>query len=176
MNMNGLLCITCRNQFNTDSRVPLVLPCGDSVCLQCLFSISSSSPNPVNNPYQCPVCWHGYNITNIFIKELPKNKALLSFLPENTLLSPRSSPSSRVLFPATPEAKRVFDSPEKRYGSFTPSTYSGQTYSNPVILTSPTSVSMKCSRPGCYNDRYFLDGQVWDYCCINCKNGARMIN
>lgn len=40
-------------------------------------------------------------------------------------------------------------------------------YVDPV-MTSPHSVSLKCRREGCTNDKYCLQGQVFEYCSINC--------
>ncbi|CAG9335844.1 unnamed protein product [Blepharisma stoltei] len=49
----------------------------------------------------------------------------------------------------------------------TPSTTAPST---PIKMTSPNSISLKCKRLGCTNDRYYMDGQVFEYCSINCYN------
>ena len=163
--MAGLNCISCELLFNSDIKLPLVLPCGDSICMQCMLRYTYPQPDI----YKCSVCWRSYQVTNYFIKELPKNKAILSLINSPVISQQRYGPSPKVLAFSTPEPKRVYDSPDKINRFSTPSTYP---YSGSLQLSSPNSVRMKCARDGCNNDRYFLNGEIWEYCCINCKTQA----
>ena len=162
--MNGLSCIKCTEEFTLDSRLPLVLPCGDSVCMKCVLFLSTQSQNFL----KCSVCSLIYEVTNIFIKELPKNKALISLISSANLPTSKSGPNPRILFANTPEPKRISASPDKNYGYFTPSTYH-----SPLPFSSPNSVAIKCARLGCKNDRFFLNGEVWNYCSINCRDSCK---
>ena len=155
--MSGLNCTNCGNLFDKENKLPLVLPCGDSICIECLISTNQS----INKIYKCGECWRSFEVTNYFLKELPKNKAVLMLIGPNSG-SYKSGPAPRILF-STPENRKI-SSPEKNYNYFTPTTYPSSFY-----LTSPNSVSIKCARRGCTNDRYYANGEVWEYCCINCR-------
>lgn len=165
--MNGLRCIKCVEDFTLDSRLPLVLPCGDSVCMRCVLFISGQSQNFL----KCPECSLIYEITNFFIKELPKNKAILAIISSTDSIEVKNGPMPKVLFANTPEPKRITTSPSKNFGYFTPSIYH-----SPLPFSSPNSVAIKCAREGCNNDRYFVNGEVWEYCCLNCRDMANTLD
>ena len=38
-------CELCFNQWNSDSRVPKILPCGHSFCIKCLYSLIEKLKN-----------------------------------------------------------------------------------------------------------------------------------
>jgi hypothetical protein len=163
--MSGLHCTKCEEQFNLDKLIPLVLPCGDSVCMSCLLKIRGQS----YNLHKCTNCSFIFEVSNKFISELPKNKAILSLVSSNGSYQ-RNGPLPKVLFANTPEPKRITSSPvQKPFVYYTPSSYQ-----HPVTMSSPNSVAIKCSRPGCNKDRYFYNGEVWDYCCLNCKEMDRV--
>lgn len=161
--MAGLNCISCEVLFNSDNHLPLVLPCGDSICMECILRYTA----PVPVVYKCPVCWRAFSVSNHFVKDLPKNKAILMVLQGPRLESPKHGPSPRILPFSTPEAKRNYASPEKLAGYLTPSTHG---YSTPLHFSTPNSVKVKCAREGCNNDRYYMNGEIWEYCCINCRD------
>ena len=50
--INGLNCTNCDDQFNIENKIPLVLPCGESICMQCLVSLI----NPLPKVLKCSVC------------------------------------------------------------------------------------------------------------------------
>jgi hypothetical protein len=163
--MNGLSCTKCGQEYNSQTNIPLVLPCGDSVCMRCMLSYSHPSPSI----YKCTICPQCYEVSNYFIKDLPKNKALLHIVNSPSSQPKKSGPSPKVLFSSTPEIKRTYESPEKINGFMTPSTNTSN-----IVFTSPHSVSLRCNRTGCYKDRYYDSTGVWDYCSINCRDIDRM--
>ena len=165
--INGLNCTNCDDQFNIENKIPLVLPCGESICMQCLVSLI----NPLPKVLKCSVCWRSFEINNYFIKELPKNKALLIILRSLNQPNNHNGPSPKVLFSNTPEPKKIYESPDKIRGYSTPSI--GRDYFQGLQFTSPNSVAIKCARPGCNNDRYYINGNVWEYCCLNCEKFDR---
>ena len=159
--MSGLNCTKCSQRFDRDSLLPLVLPCGDSACMSCLLQAKSQSLSL----YKCPACSFIFEINNKFISELPKNKAILSIVSSSFPEYPNAGPQPKILFANTPEPKRIRASPDSKALAYhTPSSISTQ-----LVFSSPNSVNLKCSRPGCNKDRYYYNGEVWDYCCMNCQ-------
>ncbi|OMJ90561.1 hypothetical protein SteCoe_7057 [Stentor coeruleus] len=161
--MDGLKCTSCERPFDCDEFLPLVLPCGDSICMMCILQYSHQTKR-----YQCQICWRSYELNNIFIKDLPKNNALLSLIGREQPLMAKQGPSPKVLF-STPENKRTYSPSFNSVHYYTPSTEPSSNFMA-FYMTSPNSASIKCMRPGCFNDRYVLDGKILDYCCQNCHD------
>ena len=75
-------CELCFNQWNTESRIPKILPCGNSFCIQCLYNlIESYKKNPLLI-FKCPNC--AVEIPSVKTKKdimnLKTNTRLLSLL------------------------------------------------------------------------------------------------
>ena len=132
--------------------------------MECAVNFSRNPPMI----YSCE-CRRFFELSNYFIKELPKNKAIMTLLGAGEIQNQKMGPSPRILFSNTPDPKRNFESPEKYPGYSTPSTYQSS-----LAFSSPNSVTLKCARPQCNRDRYYLNGEVWDFCCINCSQLASL--
>ncbi|OMJ86137.1 hypothetical protein SteCoe_12412 [Stentor coeruleus] len=159
--MDGLRCTNCEKHFDCNELIPLVLPCGDSICMICILRYSNQSKR-----YQCLICWRAYELNNIFIKDLPKNNALLSLIGREQAMVINQRPQPKALF-STPENKRLFNPSFNSVHYYTPSTEPSLDFKS-IYMTSPNSASLKCMRFGCSNDRYVLDGKLLDYCCQDC--------
>ena len=75
-------CELCFNQWNTETRIPKILPCGHSYCVQCLYNlIESYKKNPLLI-FKCPNCDKELPSlkTKKDIMNLKKNVRLLSLL------------------------------------------------------------------------------------------------
>lgn len=77
----ALNCFSCRSVFNNIQTVPLVLKCGDSLCMNCLIKVCGFGEG------ECPVCRHKFLINFSLLKDLPVNKALLLFLKQSPKVS-----------------------------------------------------------------------------------------
>jgi hypothetical protein len=65
-----LKCPSCFLKFDS----PRILPCGDSICFQCIELIKDHSQN---EEFKCPVC---EEVQNIDVNNLPRNKILEKLL------------------------------------------------------------------------------------------------
>ena len=75
-------CELCFNQWNSDSHIPKILPCGHSFCIKCLYNlVDSLKKNPLL-VLKCPNCSleHPSINTKNDILNLKKNTRLLSLL------------------------------------------------------------------------------------------------
>ena len=75
-------CELCFNQWNSDVRIPKILPCGHSYCIQCLYNIIESIKDNPLAVFKCPNC--SKELPQISSKKdimnLQKNTRLLSLL------------------------------------------------------------------------------------------------
>ena len=70
-------CPICLDQYDSQDRVPRILPCGHTVCQSCLFFLRLYDPagHLAAGQPQCPTCRS--NITTASLSQLPKNFSLL---------------------------------------------------------------------------------------------------
>ena len=75
-------CELCFNQWNSDSRVPKILPCGHSFCIKCLYSLIEKLKNNPLIVFKCPNCSKEHPLikNKKDIMNLKKNIRLLSLL------------------------------------------------------------------------------------------------
>ena len=75
-------CELCFNQWNSDIRIPKILPCGHSYCIQCLYNIIDSIKENPLIVFRCPNCSkeHPNLKSKKDITNLQKNTRLLSLL------------------------------------------------------------------------------------------------
>ena len=75
-------CELCFNQWNSDSRVPKILPCGHSFCIKCLYSLIEKLKNNPLIAFKCPNCSKEHPLikNKKDIMNLKKNIRLLSLL------------------------------------------------------------------------------------------------
>jgi len=161
--MNTLVCPKCGNNFDNINKVPLVLKCGDTLCMPCLISECYLGTVMA----QCPRCKDSQELNFSIIKDLPKNKAILDLLSRTTYTGPLTPPAPREVSPGPNYA--FTPGPSAKLLGFDESPNS-KPLATPFRLSSPHSVDVKCKRPGCNNDRYYLNGSVYEYCSINCYN------
>lgn len=72
------LCPICKNIFNTNSKLPLSLPCGHVICSKCLILSQCHSEQTIQNTVKCLL---DKQIFNINISSLKPNQAILANLP-----------------------------------------------------------------------------------------------
>lgn len=77
----GLNCFSCKSMFNNIQNVPLVLKCGDSICMNCLIKVCGQGES------ECSICRHKFLINFSALKDLPVNKALLAFIKQGPKIS-----------------------------------------------------------------------------------------
>ena len=75
-------CELCLNQWNNDSRIPKILPCGHSFCIKCLYSMVEKIKKNPTLIFKCPNCFreHPHIKNKKDILNLPKNTQLLSLI------------------------------------------------------------------------------------------------
>ncbi|CAG9314410.1 unnamed protein product [Blepharisma stoltei] len=120
MNLNPFNCQECSLKFDSENRLPLVLPCGDSLCMVCAVQLCNFS----SSRKMCKKCHQPYELSLQKIKDMPKNKALLDLLLLNIQIIPQAIKQRNEFILSTPTRK--FQSPlsfDERH-SFTPDTYS----------------------------------------------------
>ena len=73
-------CELCLNAWNSDFRIPKILPCGHTFCLKCLYGIMEKYKK--EEIFKCPNCKREIDILRCKkdIINLPKNTQLLSLL------------------------------------------------------------------------------------------------
>ena len=74
-------CELCLNQWNNETRMPKILPCGHTICLKCLNDKVENGINKLEN-FKCPLCKIEIDMikTKNDIINLPKNTQILSIL------------------------------------------------------------------------------------------------
>ena len=79
---NNKKCKLCLNEFNTE-RIPKVLKCGDSICLNCVKKSNNNHKTENIDEILCPLCKkpHKENIDSI-----PLNKLIMKLIKEDELL------------------------------------------------------------------------------------------
>ena len=75
-------CELCLNSWNSDYRIPKILPCGHTFCLKCLYNIMDKHKKEKENIFKCPNCKREIDLLKCKkdIYNLPKNTQLLSLL------------------------------------------------------------------------------------------------
>ena len=75
-------CELCLNSWNSDYRIPKILPCGHTFCLKCLYNIMDKHQKEKENIFKCPNCKREIELLKCKkdIYNLPKNTQLLSLL------------------------------------------------------------------------------------------------
>lgn len=67
-------CVECLKKFDIENKIPLVMQCGDSICMACAVGRANEKV------YQCPVCREKQRIGFEIVKDMPVNKALLEYI------------------------------------------------------------------------------------------------
>ena len=73
-------CEFCLNPWNSDFRIPKILPCGHTFCLKCLYGLKDKLKK--DEKFKCPSCKREIDTikNKKDILNLPKNSQLLSLL------------------------------------------------------------------------------------------------
>ncbi|XP_038671178.1 RING finger protein 225-like [Scyliorhinus canicula] len=103
-NPSDLDCIICFSSFDNVFKLPKLLGCGHTFCLECLARINVSSENI--NSVACPVCRHNTPLpSGKGLPALDNNQALLSCLPSEMQSVPsiRFSRDKGKLYTKSPE-------------------------------------------------------------------------
>ena len=74
-------CFGCGKDFDGVQAVPLVLKCGDSVCMNCLIRVCGQAES------ECPVCGFRFLISFSVMKDFPVNKALVRLVKQRPRIS-----------------------------------------------------------------------------------------
>ena len=69
-----LKCISCQEDFDSENKLPFILPCSHSICKICL----NKSYHPTDQPtIQCVSCEKSHTFEN---QEIPLNTFMMTFL------------------------------------------------------------------------------------------------
>ena len=71
------MCENCKNLFDIKNNLPYILPCGHTLCEQCLNSLEFNE-----NKMECPIDSHIYEIDK---ERIPKNEMLIEYMLSNKL-------------------------------------------------------------------------------------------
>lgn len=141
-----LQCVECLKVFDTQNKVPLVLKCGDSICMECLL-------NKLNTGYYiCLYCQLTQSVSLSEIKDMPINKALLNYIeainkPIYNKLPPTAYTNTQLKFNSSIDPKIN------------------------AFMTSEDE--MKCKRHSCNKPKYTYNNTIYEYCSINCYETDR---
>ena len=80
---NNRICKLCHNEFNSE-RIPKVLKCGDTICLNCLKKSYNNDINNDNDEILCPICKQDHKEN---LDAIPLNKLIMKLLKEEELLA-----------------------------------------------------------------------------------------
>ena len=141
---NPVECFECKGRFENKNRVPLVLKCGDSVCMSCLLEKVSFSS------YICKVCLERHMVSFNFIKEMPVNKALLAYIERNFDNDHKN------------EFKEKSISFDRKVSEFRCNTDDS--------LIPFIDNEIKCKRKVCHKEKYVYNNVIYEYCSIECYN------
>ena len=137
-------CIDCNQNFDLFNRVPLVLRCGDSVCMMCLMK------NIGLSLYRCPFCYCDSTLTFALVKDMPINKALLDYIKEKMTNNSNH--------------ENLSSSWEKKFiGSIFQTDIDEKI--DPFIKT---PIDNKCKREDCAKEKYCFNNVIYEYCSIDC--------
>ena len=65
-----LICGICKEQYNNNKNKPILLTCGDTLCLACINFYKEAGKEEI----ECPKCYSNCKSTNIICKNLQKPK------------------------------------------------------------------------------------------------------
>jgi hypothetical protein len=139
---NSAKCPLCMYVYDDKHRIPLVLPCGDSICMSCLL------PQASNNEHECSICRSKQRVSYSIIRELPINKALLLIISQISHPIPLNLEENQNL--------RVSGFEEFDLSRISP------------YLESQDD--LKCKREGCSNQKYTHLNVIYEYCGVECFN------
>lgn len=142
---SALRCKCCFSVYDPTNKVPLVLKCGDSVCMDCLL-------NSLKTYMECPVCNVKHVLTMSLIKDMPVNKALLLYLQNFGIIETIKLESQ--------QSKRDF--PIDFVKKFNEQNLEDI---SPFMVD---NIDMKCKRIGCDKEKYQYEEVIYEYCSIEC--------
>ena len=103
-------CELCLNPWNSDFRIPKILPCGHTLCLKCLYGIMDKRKK--EDIFKCPSCKR--EIDSIKNKKdiinLPKNNQLLSLIEKVETQKSRTNVSNISMSMSIPVNTSYLDS------------------------------------------------------------------
>ena len=79
---NNKKCKLCLKEFNPE-RIPKVLKCGDTICLNCVKKSYNNNKDNDNDKILCPICKQPYKEN---IDSIPVNKLIMKIIKEDQLL------------------------------------------------------------------------------------------
>lgn len=112
--MNPFNCPDCKSRFDPEYYLPLVLPCGDNICMAC----ATKSCLTNSGTKSCNRCSLSFVISMSKIKDMPKNKALLELLQLNPHNFEILKNQDLKIYPGTPRYESSFSSPVSTKGSY----------------------------------------------------------
>ena len=101
-------CELCLNSWNSDYRIPKILPCGHTFCLRCLYSIIDKHKK--EEIFRCPNCKREIDAIKCKkdILKLPKNVQLLSLIDKVETQKTRTNASNISISMSIPPANTSY--------------------------------------------------------------------
>ncbi|OMJ69763.1 hypothetical protein SteCoe_32428 [Stentor coeruleus] len=142
---SALECKYCHTLYDPKNKVPLVLKCGDSICMDCIV-------NSLKTYIECPICNIKHAFTMSQIKDMPVNKALLLYIQNLGVKETRKFKPQ--------ENKKDF--PREFVQKFNEQNLDDI---SPFMVD---DIDMKCKRIGCDKEKYQYEEVIYEYCSIEC--------